>query len=269
VAWADSAWIQHIATSNSEITTVSNPKFAPLLMMRDASGNRRVGFDHLGLRAGRVTILHQNWLLPMSTAWTAHTVGTGTNTIIDSDPNIEGNAQRQFVNANGDRAGSHSGSVFRPPSINQIHVVEYELSCADLTGTPVLQWQGGFMHDEGGDPSSQNYIKFSKTSASANWFLNTQAGGPSIPGLTDTGVAAGGFQRFRLEYYGSATPGGSRALGYINGALVAQRTTELPDSTQSMPLSFAFKATGVIANKQVILSPVTYIVARYVSDDAL
>jgi hypothetical protein len=267
-AWTDASWIQHIATSNPEITTFANQKFAPILMMMDAIGNRRVGFDHLGLRGGRVTVLHQNWIAPMTAAWSSLATGTGTNTIIDDDPNIEGHAQRQFVNANGDRAGSHAGTVFRPPIINQIHVVEFELSCADLAGTPVLQWQGGFMHDEGGDPSSDNYIKISKTSASANWFLNTQGFGTGA-GSADTGVAAGGLQRFRLEYYGSGVPGGTRAICYINGSLVAERTTNLMDSSQSVALSFAFKATGVIANKQVVLSPVTYTVARYPSDDAL
>lgn len=266
-AWTDASWIQHIATSNPEITTSSNQKFAPLLMMRDAVGNRRVGFDHLGLRAGRVTVLHQNWLAPMSTTWSSLATGTGTNTIILNDPNIGGAAQRQFVNANGDRAGSYTGNALYWPQINQVRVVEFELSCADLAGVPALQYQAGFMHDEGGDPSGENSIKMSKTSASANWFLKTSDDASS--GETDTGIPAGGLQKFRLEVYGSATPGGERALLYINGVLGAQRTATFPNSSQIMALSFAFKATGVISNKQVILSPVTYTTARYLSDDAL
>lgn len=267
--WADASWNQHIQTSYPDVTTNTNQVFSPILMTRDAGGNQRVAIDHLGLRAGRVTVYHQNWVPPMSTAWSSLALGTGTNSIIFDDANIPGPAQQQVVNANGDRAGSFTGFIVsKPMATNQIHVIEWELSCSDLTGTPDLQWQGGFMHDEGGDPSTENYTKFSKTSASANWFLNTQGNGTGS-GSTDTGIAAGGFQRFRLEYYGSGTPGGLRAIGYINGALVAQRSANMPDATQNMSLSFAFKATSVITTKQVILSPVTYTVARYLADDAL
>lgn len=268
-AWADASWIQHIQTVNPQIVTTGNPLFAPLLMTRDPAGNQRVAIDHLGLRAGRVTTYHQNWSPPMDTAWFSLASGTGSNSIVYDDVNIPGPAQRQFVNASGDRAGSYTGFITpRPMPATQVHVVEWELSCADLAGTPALQWQAGFLHDEGGDPSSENYAKFSKTSASANWFLNTQGNGTGA-GSSDTGVAAGGLQRFRLEYYGAAFPGGVRVLGYINGSLVAQRTANLPDASQSMSLSFAFKATGIVTNKKVILSPVTYNVARILSDDAL
>lgn len=267
-AWADASWIQHFETASPETTTLLNPKFAPRLMTRDQVGNRRVALDHLGLRAGRVTVLHQNWSAPMATAWSSLATGTGTNTIINSDSSIPGPVQRQFVNANGDRAGSYAASVWYTATTNAIRVVEFELSCADLAGVPVLQYQAGFMHDEGGDPSPDNYVKISKTSASANWFFNTQGFGTGA-GSNDTGIPAGGLQRFRVEIYESATPGGARALCYINGALVAERVANLPDASQSMSLSFAFKATGVIANKQVILSPVTFTTTRYLSDDAL
>jgi hypothetical protein len=206
---------------------------------------------------------------PMDTAWFSLASGSGSNTIVYSDANIPGPAQQQFVNANGDRAGAYTGFITSAPmATNQVHVIEWELSCADLAGTPALQWQGGFMHDEGGDPTSENYAKFSKTSASANWFLKTQGNGTGTNSV-DTGIAAGGLQRFRLEYYGSGRPGGLRCIGYINGVLVAMSSTNMPDASQSMSLSFAFKATAVITNKKVILSPVTYTVSRILSDDAL
>ena len=267
--WGDGSWIQHIQTSYPDITTDTNAVFTPIVMARDASGNQRVLVDHLGLRAGRVTEMLQNWLPPMTTAWSSHVSGTGTNS--DGDiysTRIPGTTQLQTVNANGDRAGSHSLWVFNSQFVtNQVHVLEFELDCADLIGTPDLQFQAGFMHDEGGDPTSEDYIKISKTSASANWFFNVQksSGGSTS---TDTTVVVGNFHRFRIEYYGSAMPGGARALCYIDGVLRVQQTSNLPD-TQGIPISSALKATGVLTNKKVWVSPIRYTATRYLADDAL
>jgi hypothetical protein len=270
-AWIDAAWIEHVSSAIPEVTSLSNQKFSPVLMTRGPTGGQRVAIDHLGLRGGRVTVLHQNWLAPMAASWNSLVLGTGSNFIGFSDSLIEGPVQHQIVAAPSDRAGSYVPSrIFSPPIVNQVHVVEYELNATDLAGTPNLQWQGGFMHDEIGDPSSENFAKLSKTSASPNWFLKTRGGSTTGAGASlDTGIAAGGLQRFRLEAYGSAMPGGARVLAYINGLLVAESTSSLMDNSQEVTLSFSFKAGAIAGSKQVVLSPVTYTVARHLSDDSL
>lgn len=270
--WTDALWLEHFSSTIPEVTSLANQKYAPILMTRGPSGGQRVAVDHLGLRGGRVTVLHQNWLAPMAASWNTLTSGAGTTSIVVNDVLIEGPAQKQMVLMGGNRAGSYvSSRILNPPIVNQVHVVEYELNATDLAGTPNLQWQGGFMHDQIGDPSTDNFAKLSKTFASANWFLKTRGGPTTGAGASlDTGIAAGGLQRFRLEAYGSALPGGARVLAYINGALVAESASSLMDSSQEVTLAFVLEATGVISGaKQATLSPVTYTVARYLSDDAL
>jgi len=267
--WADSAWVQYLQNSYTDTTTNTNQVFAPILMTRDQAGNQRVALDHLGLRAGRVTVIHQTWMPPMLTAWSTLASSGGTNTQVFSDANIPGPAMQLFIANSSSRAGWFTGFITSAPmGTNQLHMIEWELSCAALVGTPNIQMQMGFMHDESGDPTSENYAKFSKTSASANWFLNTQ-GNTTGTNTVNTGIAAGGLQRFRLEYYGNGLPGGLRCIGYINGALVAMSASNMPDSSQSMSLSFAMKATGTVSNQSVVLSPISYTVARYLADDAL
>jgi len=267
--WIDGAWNSHLVGSSPETTTLANQRFAPLLMLRDSAGNQRVAIDHLGLRAGRVLELHQPWIEPFLAAWGSPVVGTGSNSVVTSNTDIKGPARRLFVNANADKATSFGYRVFDGSNWStQELVLEFELSCVDLAGLPFLVFQGGFLHDESSDISTEDFIKISKTSASANWFFLTRGSTAGAGPLTDTGIAAGGLQRFRIEAYGSSTPGGKRALCYINGVLVAELAAFLPDSLP-MAVSFYMKATGVVTNKEVIVSPVRLSVTRYLADDAL
>lgn len=266
-AWADASWIEHLTTSNPEVTTIANPKFAPLLMTRGPTGDRRVALDHLGLRAGRVTEMLQTWLPPMLASWTVGIAGTATATTIYSDANIPGPARQLFVNANADRVTNYGWQVLQGPLYsNQVHVLEFELSGPDLLGTPGLVFQAGFIHDETAEPSGEDYIKFYKSSANANWMFQTQG---TTSQSTNTGVAAGAaLNKFRIEAYGPGCPGGTRALGFIDGVLVAEHASNLP-ANDLAPIVVFLKATAVLTNKSVVISPVRYTSARYLADDAL
>jgi hypothetical protein len=207
-------------------------------------------------------------MAPFLAAWSSGTVGTGSASVIYSDPNIPGPARRLFVNASGDQVNSYGYFVCQGPlAAGQLHVLEWEMNGTDLIGTPALVCQAGFLHDESAEPSGEDYIKFYKSSANANWQFMTQG---TTSQQSDTGVAPTAFQRFRIEAYGSGYPGGTRALGYINGTLVAEHTTATAMPANDLAgIVFFLKATGVLTNKQVVISPVRYWGRRFVSDDAL
>ena len=265
-AWT--TWTLYFKTTGPRTTTAAVPTFAPILAVGDSVGNRRVIVDHLGLVQTRQTVIYQNWLAPFLAAWSAAVSGTATATTILSNTAIQGPARRLFVPASSDQANANQGNVIQANNTsNQIHVVEWEMD-TDTVGFGPVTFEGGFRHDETAIPSSEDAVKVHSSSSAANYqFITT--GTVAGTGSSDTGVPVGGFHRFRIEWYGSATPGGARAICYIDGVLRAERTTFLPDSA-GLTMAVAFSLRNIISvAKYVVLSPVRYTGTRYLSEDAL
>ena len=117
------------------------------------------------------------------------------------------------------------------------------------------------MHDESPDPSTEDFVMIYKSKASAKWIFRT--GSPDgAQTTTDAGVAPSGVQRMRIETYGSGWPGGARALLYINDALKATHTTNLPaDDEMKVFVGFA-NDEMLVADVDVYVSPMTFLARR-------
>ena len=276
--WLTTAWTPASLQAGPRIATNATPYYEPLLSFFDGVGSRRVAVDHLGMRGGgRVLEILQPWIgtttpgppVTFASGWGYSNGGTSHTAPSLIGPNIKGPQLVLGVVANADLTYFFSPYVISSQSgawpTNMIHVLEFEIDATDLTGTPNLSLEMGFRQG-GGVPQTNDHIAISKTSASANWFFKTRnnAGGPTT---VNTTVAAGGVQRFRIEVYTGGTPGGARALCFIDGVLRAEITATLPD-TDNLAINGGLLSTGA-TNKIVPVSPISYRASRYLADDAV
>lgn len=207
-------------------------------------------------RAPRDFHMHQTWCAPMLAAWTDGDSGTGVTSVeFSAAATRPGPWLKQLLVANADRATRYSADrpFVGPLSAGTRITMEWLVDATDLAGTPAISWKGGLIHDETTDPSTEDAMVFYKTSASANWKLVSSNDGGTES--TDTGVAASGIQRLRLEYYGSDWAGGERLEAWIDDTLVATNDTEFPDG-DAMAFGAYSKSTGAL-NKAIYVSPMT------------
>jgi hypothetical protein len=282
-AWSDGSWVQQLAsspanaptTANSDVASVDNLNFAPLIQARDFAGNSRTIVDHNGYIISRVSEIRQEWLHSSAPqGWTESVVSGGT---VNYD--AFGHGLRMDVpNTVNAYAGIHTqrqdlvlqGSQF-------INVMEWDNSLGNAAAFDQCNvFMGWGQNVQGGN--ADLFIHIGKDSAGANWklFTHPYTGGSVnyISGATatvDTGVAANGLAtRFRLEWYGSGAAGGARVLAYINGQLKAQVLTGGSLPVSSMGIAFEIKritATG--SNKNIQPGPFVLKHNRFLSDDVL
>jgi hypothetical protein len=105
-----------------------------------------------------------------------------------------------------------------------------------------------------GGPSrafDSDYAAFVKRASDTNWQVRTKDGA-TASAFVDTGVAPSGDvpQRFRIVYVGANhTTGGTKVLFYIDGQLVATRTTNLPSAGAFIQGSWGVINNGGTAKK--------------------
>jgi hypothetical protein len=216
---------------------------------RDADQNPRGAWE-----------IHQNWLPPNFAAWSSSVVGGATNVAALHSEGLSGPVLRQTVVANNDRASKYLPNVLlgdNTPSGTflsfRIYELTFELDTADLVGTPNLVYQAGFIHDESAEPSTEDFIKIYKSSASPNWFFRSRG-----PGETnvDTGIAvSGGVQRFKIYLRGSSFTNNRRARLYIDDTFAAEISDANFPQDDAMTIAFYLKSTGA-TNSSVDVSPV-------------
>lgn len=277
-AW--STWTQIAQFNISQLTGVSgNTNFQPLLQLFDASNNRRTGFDHLGFRATQNIDLSENWMLiGRSTiaalaninGWTFNKSGSGAQigSVYSSvtshgyacleqtlSSGVAGTVFAEHANAMlfGDATGHF-------PHPDMVIVIEFEQDGTGYFGvSPGVTLIRGLSND------GVQGVYFKKVDGNANWqFVTGDNGG--LTTATDTGVAVASNQRLRMEIYGSNQPGGQRACGYINGALVATNTTHMPNQDMSAYIStFGTPVANVVQDT----GPFMIFASRALSHDAL
>lgn len=263
VAWT--TWTAFNKTSVPQTVTQGNPKHDPLLEVFDSAGNRRVVVDHNGLPGQGQTVYQQNWIDPAA-AWSPNVLLLGAHSVGPGVFNLNPGALL-VVSGTGDAAYNASPPLFVAPLLNeQIKVLEWASITDDLAGTPTLSFELGFKADQN-IPSATHYVKVSKTSASANWQFMTRGIGAFT---ADTGVAATGLQRFRIEWYGVGMPGAGRALLFIDGVLVSESPSALAlPAAGALPISYILKYDAGATGKEVRVGPITYLSRFFLADPAI
>ncbi len=235
----------------AQLTTYTLPTTstdAPQLRIKDAAGNIRFLVDHNGFPMGRRSEFREEWIYNIGTVaatatpivpaqrWSTTFTGTaGTLTISAPTSAYPAN----FVAIATAAAASaiylytaapiiHTGNTFLTTVIEWEAVPNTDVTSGTHSETI---WMG--LADNATLGSSNNYCWFKATAGVGNWKCETGNGGVSTS--TDSGVAANTTgtapaQRWRIELHGSGSPYGSKARFFINEALVAQNTTNLPAS---------------------------------------
>jgi len=201
------------------------------------------------------------------TPWTTLTAGGGTVTTTVLSTVIGGGIAAVLdVPANTDLASVIVRTELRmaPCDSKTVHLMEWECDTTELVGTPGLTFAAGFSN--GG--AVTDAVSVEKTSASANYFLRTTNGtGPTTTNTNTNVAAASGVTRFTLLWFGSAVDsGGQRAELYINGALVATNTTNMPSGVIDFSPTIGLLSTGATTSTMHV-SPLRYLSVRYLFGD--
>jgi hypothetical protein len=274
--WA--VWTNIIKTTVSEVTTVANPKFEPLLQVYDSANQRRVALDHNGFRMGRVSEYSAPWMTASAGDWTPSTTGTGIAPSLVPSRSVAGTPFSSTLFIALSVATGVGTSIWQ--TTNQIVALRgvgpgqtfNEDACV------VLEWEAAdtLLNDTEsifatmGITDGTNGVFFqSQTLTTNNWQFITGSEAAGLTTTVDTGVSvSNSVQRFRVEVYGANLPGGARCLSYINGALVGQSTTNLPD--KELGVFFSLRRTaGTGVQRNLYISPITLRMRRHPSDDAL
>lgn len=239
--WSDGSWKQYVSTAVPEVATVANPKFAPLLEVKDSGGNRRVVVDHNGFVMSRCAMIRESWWSTNGSApvgWTDTDVGGGGNFIGDY-----GIARIDVGATATDRHSLRtSNSKFIPfgETVAFLAAAEWEWSPNQVNiFLPQCKFVMGFFDGGPLNLLADSGLWIGARETDTNWQLAgfQFAGGGSnywteaaaTGQIVNTGVAvSSATQRMRIEVYGSsASFGGRRAVAYINGSLVAEITNTL------------------------------------------
>jgi len=261
--WADGAWTSSAYSLRSpEPTTLASPTFDPMHSVSDVEGNSRVVVDHNGfLTGGQSTIIRQNWDgFASPSGW--YEGGAGSKSYFTDE--IMGTPSALLSAGAGQESYIGTSTMFRAHD-DIIVTVELEIHSPDPTGVIMLF---GFFRIVN---LQENGMYFYRDNAVPGWAARTHL--RSYPTVTETltGITpvANVTQRFRMEWYGANMPGGSRVLFYIDGALVAEHTTNITIAADQMPLFIDIADNGAGAERTMVVGPVVTYRNRRKSDDLL
>lgn len=234
-------------TRNTTYTAGSQVKSADLDAMQD-----------LICEASAVFRMHQNWVAPMLASWTAYTFdGATTGAVINAAANKPG----VWMKLHGLTGTAGIAAMYSPVILSgpwpaaQKAVIRFRVDTTSIAGAVAYRFQAGLAKEPTVPGSTLDFVKVYKSSASANWFFKTGSTA-TVATSTDTGVAATGVQKIRIEVYGANDAGGARALCYINDVLVATHTTNLPTADQLSEFC-QLENTGAAATLDVYVSPMS------------
>lgn len=209
-------------------------------------------------------VMHQNWCAPMFASWTATEVnGATVAKVIDAAADKPGAWLRVRVPGDAAAEGAKRSERVVAGTLDEwpddlYAMTEFSVDSTALVGKDVIV-KLGIVHDENFDPITEDAITLYRSNASPNWVLVTYSSDGAAGTSTNTGVAATGVQRMRLEVFGANWPGGLRAELRIDDVLVATNTTNMPDE-QEMLLFFGFANNEVlVADLDLYISPITFI----------
>lgn len=255
--------------------------FTPQAQWKDSAGNVRYLIDHNGYPAGRRTEFREGWFggafnyatagivpgLPLWQVYAANApTGFSTGPIFGGISYPSSMAQIDPAQANAGKLAISTGAGLVLQTYSAF-IMEWEAALNTVGANNQTFFVGIGAEATGSDPMvATSALAFRKTSAQTNWQAYTGSG--TAQTSTDTGVApvANTLQRFRIAYYGSATPigiaqGSAVALFWINEALVAAVTATLPTAGGTAArdeLCFglgALNTAGLGAAQPMVVSP--------------
>lgn len=202
--------------------------------------------------------IHQNWSAPMYAAWTATANGSATNVrVVSNTASLPGVWLRMRVasNVTPDLAAMESEQVSLGVWPADMRArLDFRVNGIGIAGVDVSA-HIGLANQPQVIGTVEDFIGIKRTVASDNWFFRTG----STAGVftsTDTGVSCNGTVKARIEVYGANDPDGARALCYLNDALVATHTTNLPTG-DSLKIC-AMSVSNVVGAKDMYVSPMDY-----------
>lgn len=248
-------WILNIPTTSS---------YSPQTLWQDASGNNRFLVDHNGLPGGKIVQQWEDWsgytggaslnstTTPISgIAWDL-TVGNGagSNSIAIATPSSAYGSNSWTTTPGTNASDSYVIATHRPvfnAATFLDYVVEFDFQMSAV-GANNVTFRNGLLSTAGPSPGNADGAYFEKASTDTNWKCITADG--TTKNTIDSGVApsAATFQRFRIEYHGSATAYGAvTILFFINGTKVATSLAN-PPRTSGTPCYTVFQGVRSAAN---------------------
>ncbi len=246
----------------------------PIFRFRAANGHTRGVIDHLGFFLGRVFGFDEYWL-------GAHTqTGASAGAVFGSADlgwRYSAVATTGAASANAVQTSALTYAFYRYVSIRagdtaadytmlrlevpvywraDAHIVwEAEVALQSATPGSISYFAGLSEGDDGKVPftggTPADYAVFEKPDGAANWNCKTR-GGAGAETVTDSGVSAETLTpaALRIEYHGANVADNATAAVrfYINGALVATHTTNLPSTASlfsAQPHFSVYQSTGV------------------------
>jgi hypothetical protein len=258
-------------------TTGSN---APALVLKDAAGNVRSIIDHIGYRRGHVTEYYEDWLnIPglaaaagvingaasSGVARVAYSLVAGTS--IAWDTTIPGCVIKLATNnaANGSTFGAWSQMPFYAPQNFHSMAIEFDLCIGNASA---IDWQIGMSSALNGTPIASNAVTLVYQTTDATYQLCTGNGSAFTKTNTVVAPNTSAADKITMEFHGSASPYGSKARMFVNGAPapVAETNSNMLN-VAGANLYFAVVGTAKSGanNGRINLSPVRVIFNRSLS----
>lgn len=235
--------------------------------VRNARGQRKAYFDHLGHPAGRIVKWTEDWAQALNVANDAQTgaggpldfghttqrgwVGTVTGSgglaeVSVQSPNTT-RPQGHVKISVGTGAVGNDSKLSRPAQFiynaDIAAAVEFDI-WPGTVGVADSQIYCGFGNAK---PTSTAFGGWLYTDGTTNWKA-VASSGSALSSVVDTGVAvgAGAWQQMRVEWWGAnvADDSANAFRMYIGGTLVATITTNLPTTLNAITVAGANKLAG-------------------------
>jgi hypothetical protein len=264
----------------------SNSNYLGAALHRALNGDVLDFLDHNGLPTSRVSVIRENWVAAFNISGAgagsiAQTIfsyvttfagGGGSTSIrlyeIDDafgTPQFQAPGAMLYLgslNNNGDYASLHTTAKVTKMAPSTLMTGVWEAYVNDASTSRDLKHGFSSVTGTAGIGTEAGAF-FIRRSTDTNWQAVTCNGASNT--VTNTGVAPANntVQRLRIEIYGSSTYRGAAVLFFINGALVATHTTNLPTTSTGMRWVAEQKKSTAGSDTYIIISPLTIAQTRH------
>jgi len=269
-------------------TATFRSAFTPLAQWNDPAGNARSAVDHNGYYNSRNLLYKEYWPnptgvvgsvsapvvpIPVAPSWVfdISVPGTGATYQLGLDASsLFPFSSASVLPSTGATAdawlGQYACMIFPHSGVTLAFNWYGKINSVGVTNCTQYAGMGG-----GNQPSRNRWVSvvnaftdgvsFSRASGQANWQCNAMAA--TVTTTVDSGIAATtNTTRFGIELVGSAAPTGPCARFFINGALAATITTNLPTTALKFTFGQKIAASPSVTDNTQFVGPL-FISANY------